>query len=85
LILDLHIILIDLSSVDSENKRVEMTFRSGDLKRDAPSLGLDGLCEGQKIFGRVKRVEPYGLFIEIDGTKMSGLCHKSQVRIRSFG
>lgn len=59
-----------------------MTFRSGDLKRDAVSSGLDGLHEGQKILGRVKRVEQYGLFIEVDGTKISGLCHKSQVRNR---
>jgi rRNA biogenesis protein RRP5 len=78
----LHFILIDLPSVDLENKKVEMTFRSGDLKRDAVSSGLDGLQEGQKILGRVKRVEQYGLFIEVDGTKISGLCHKSQVRSR---
>jgi len=56
-----------------------MTFRSGDLKRDAPLSTIDGLHEGQKVLGRVKRVEQYGLFIEVDGTKISGLCHKSQV------
>jgi rRNA biogenesis protein RRP5 len=61
-----------------------MTLRSGDLKRDAPSLTLDGLHVGQKILGRVKRVEQYGLFIEVDGTKISGLCHKSQVRMSSI-
>jgi rRNA biogenesis protein RRP5 len=61
-----------------------MTLRSGDLKRDAPSLTLDGLHVGQKILGRVKRVEQYGLFIEVDGTKISGLCHKSQVRTSSI-
>jgi rRNA biogenesis protein RRP5 len=61
-----------------------MTLRSGDLKRDAPSLTLDGLHVGQKILGRIKRVEQYGLFIEVDGTKISGLCHKSQVRMSSI-
>lgn len=56
-----------------------MTFRSGDLTR-APSnsLALSDLREGQKVVGRVKRIEQYGIFIEIGGSKISGLCHKSQ-------
>jgi hypothetical protein len=44
---NLHLIFIDLSRFDTENK-------SGDLKRDALSSSLDGLHEGQKILGRVK-------------------------------
>ena len=57
-----------------------MSFRSGDLKRDNRSqLTLSDLTEGQKIDGRVKRVEDYGIFIEVEGSKISGLCHKSEV------
>lgn len=57
-----------------------MSFRSGELKRDNRSqLKLSDLSEGQKIDGRVKKVEDYGLFIEIEGSKLSGLCHKSEV------
>ena len=57
-----------------------MTFRSGDLTRNASQLlTLQDLQEGQKIMGRVKRIETFGLFIEIDGSKVTGLCHKSQV------
>ena len=56
-----------------------MTFRSGDLTRAPPdSLTFSDLREGQKVVGRVKRVEQYGVFIEIEGSKISGLCHKSQ-------
>ena len=56
-----------------------MTFRSGDLTRAPPnSLTLSDLREGQKVIGRVKRIEQYGIFIEIEGSKISGLCHKSQ-------
>ncbi|KAI0639642.1 U3 snoRNP-associated protein Rrp5 [Trametes polyzona] len=67
-------------SVDREKKQVEMSFRSGDLKRDNRSqLSLSDLSEGQKIDGRVKRLEEYGLFIEIEGSKLSGLCHKSEL------
>jgi ribosomal protein S1 len=69
-------------SVDLENKKVEMTFRSGDLKRDKTAfLSLTDLNEGQKVDGRIKKVEDYGLFIQIDGSKLSGLCHKSEVHI----
>ncbi|KAA1468077.1 nucleic acid-binding protein [Dentipellis sp. KUC8613] len=67
-------------SVNPEKKQVEMTFRSGDLARSTkPSLSLSDLHEGQKIEGRVKKVEAYGLFIEIEGSKLTGLCHKSEL------
>ncbi|OSX67310.1 hypothetical protein POSPLADRAFT_1127292 [Postia placenta MAD-698-R-SB12] len=67
-------------SVDFDKKQVEMTFRSGDLKRDARSQStLADLSEGQKVDGRVKKIEDYGLFIEIAGSKLSGLCHKSEL------
>ena len=57
-----------------------MSFRSGDLKRDTRAqLTLSDLSEGQKIDGRVKRVEEYGIFIEVEGSRLSGLCHKSEV------
>ena len=60
---------------------MELSFRSGDLKRDTQAkLSLSDLSEGQKVEGRVKRVEDYGLFVEIEGSKISGLCHKSEVR-----
>lgn len=67
-------------SIDMEKKRVEVTFRSGDLERDKTSLSLADLHEGQKVDGRVKKVEDYGLFVEIEGSRLSGLCHKSEVR-----
>lgn len=70
-------------SIDAENKKVEMTFRSGDLNRAKPSssLSLVDLHENQKLDGRVKKIEDYGLFIEIEGSKLCGLCHKSEVYV----
>ena len=68
-------------SVNTEKKQVELSFRSGDLKRDnQPQLTLSDLSEGQKVEGRVNKVEDYGIFIAIEGSKLSGLCHKSEVR-----
>ncbi|KAI6136482.1 hypothetical protein F5141DRAFT_1074915 [Pisolithus sp. B1] len=67
-------------SVDVDNKKVEMTFRSGDLARNHSKLvTFNDLQEGQKVMGRVKRIEQYGLFIVIDNSKVTGLCHKSQL------
>ncbi|KAK7064381.1 rRNA biogenesis protein RRP5 [Favolaschia claudopus] len=67
-------------SVDMETKKVEMTLRSGDLtKASAASLAIADLVEGQKVDGVVTRIEDYGLFIQISGSKLNGLCHKSQL------
>lgn len=57
-----------------------MSFRSGEVGSDSKHrLTLSDLSEGQKIDGRVKKIEDYGLFIEVEGSKVSGLCHKSEV------
>ncbi|ESK98106.1 u3 snornp-associated protein rrp5 [Moniliophthora roreri MCA 2997] len=67
-------------SVDPEGKKVEMTFRSGDLNRARSSnLTLSDLSMGQIVDGIVKKVEEYGLFIQIENSKLSGLCHKSEL------
>ncbi|KAI0308284.1 U3 snoRNP-associated protein Rrp5 [Multifurca ochricompacta] len=67
-------------SVDTANKKVELTFRSENLSKSTqPTRSLSNFQEGQKIKGRVKKIEDYGLFIEIEGTKVSGLCHKSEL------
>ncbi len=59
---------------------MEMSFRSQASKRDPRStLQLSDLVEGAKVDGVVKKIEDYGLFIEIEGSKLRGLCHKSEV------
>lgn len=60
---------------------MEMTFRSGNLRRDISGTTLSDFAKGQIVDGTVKRVEDYGVFIQIKDTKVSGLCHKSEVRI----
>ena len=67
-------------SVDVANKKAEMAFRTTDAQGTGTSgITLGDLKEGQKVDGVVKKIEEYGLFIHIDGSKLSGLCHKSQV------
>ena len=66
--------------MDTEKGQVEMTFRSGESSRSAqPQLKLTDIVEGSKVDGIVKKIEDYGLFIEIEGSRVRGLCHKSEV------
>ena len=76
-------ILIRGISVDIPSKKVEMTLRSGDplTRREPSSIFISDLKEGQKVEGVVKKIEDYGLFIQINESKINGLCHKSQVRL----
>lgn len=78
---------LKFTSADVANKKVEMTLRSIEAsQRKGLSTGitLSDLKEGQKIDGIVKKIEDYGLFVQIDNSKLSGLCHKSEVKILSF-
>ncbi|KAJ4485931.1 hypothetical protein J3R30DRAFT_3655234 [Lentinula aciculospora] len=65
-------------SADADAKKVEMTFRSGDLSKPV-ALTVSTLSVGQHVEGVVKKIEDYGLFIQIDNSKISGLCHKSEL------
>ncbi|KAK0481607.1 hypothetical protein IW261DRAFT_1550697 [Armillaria novae-zelandiae] len=66
-------------SVDASTKKVEMTFRSNDMSRKSTSLSYGDLQKGQKISGTIKKIEEYGIFIQIESSKLSGLCHKSEL------
>jgi rRNA biogenesis protein RRP5 len=75
-----HLILA--CSVDVEKKQVEMSFRSSDSSRTAQqSIQLSDLSEGEKVDAVVKKIEDYGLFLEVEGSKVRGLCHKSEVSL----
>lgn len=66
--------------MDKENRKIEMSFRTGSGSTGKASLlSLRDFQEGQTVHGHVKKVEDYGLFIELDDSKVSGLCHKSEV------
>jgi rRNA biogenesis protein RRP5 len=56
-----------------------MSLRSGDLSEAMSSLSLSDFSSGQRVDGVIKNIEDYGVFVQIKGTKISGLCHKSEV------
>ncbi|EKM61289.1 uncharacterized protein PHACADRAFT_168722 [Phanerochaete carnosa HHB-10118-sp] len=67
-------------SVNVEKKQVEMSFRSSDSSRSAQlTIKLSDLSEGQKVDAVVKKIADYGLFLEVEGSKVRGLCHKSEL------
>ena len=59
-------------------KQVEMSLRSETVNKHVLTFG--DLVEGKKVDGKVKKVEDFGIFIQIEGSRLSGLCHKSEVR-----
>lgn len=68
--------------MDAEKKQVELTFRSSDSPRSGqPTVKLSDLSKGQKVDAVVKKLEDYGLFLEVEGSKVRGLCHKSEVSV----
>ena len=66
-------------SIDTDKKQVELSFRSGDQTKEGSTMKMSDLSEGQKVDAVVKKIEDYGMFLEIEGSKLRGLCHKSEV------
>ncbi|KAH9602114.1 hypothetical protein KSS87_015915 [Heliosperma pusillum] len=64
-------------SVEPLSKRVEVTLKVG--SNSSLKSELSDLNVGDVIKGRIKRVESFGLFIVIDNTKLTGLCHVSEI------
>ncbi|KAL5976748.1 hypothetical protein ACLOJK_021081 [Asimina triloba] len=68
-------------SVEPLSKRVELTLKtvSGISASKSVISDLHKLPVGDVISGNIRRIEPYGLFINIDSTNMVGLCHISEL------
>lgn len=64
--------------VNKETCQVELSLRKSATTKKA-QLVLADIAAGQVVKGVVSRVEAYGAFIRIDGSNLSGLCHKSNV------
>lgn len=63
------------------NGRIEMSLKPSVVDKDyVPLTTISDLKEGQTITGRVRKVEEFGAFIDIDGSaNLSGLCHRSEM------
>lgn len=65
--------------ISKSQNQVELSLRKN-VKIKEALVGTSDLKKGQVVKGVVRRVEAYGAFIKIDGSDVSGLCHKSKVR-----
>ncbi|KAK0814510.1 rRNA biogenesis protein rrp5 [Friedmanniomyces endolithicus] len=69
-------------AVDADAKIVQLSLKASHVDEDyTPPMGINDLTPGTVITGKVRKVEEFGAFIDIDGTlpKLSGLCHRSEM------
>jgi rRNA biogenesis protein RRP5 len=71
-------------STNAAKKQIEMTLRKTASSKKAgkekePSITFEGLSVGETVKGLIKRIEAYGVFIRIESSSVSGLCHKTKV------
>jgi rRNA biogenesis protein RRP5 len=69
-------------TVDKAQKHIEMTLKMSLVDPDKAKrrLLLDDLKVDMIVTGRVKKIEKYGIFVKLDDSNVSGLCHISEVR-----
>ncbi|KAH9270947.1 hypothetical protein BASA83_006903 [Batrachochytrium salamandrivorans] len=69
--------------IDVGKRQVELSFKRSLLSGGSANMILfEDLKVGQKLKGSIKRIESYGLFIAIQNSTLSGLCHSSEVADR---
>ncbi|KAL2262687.1 hypothetical protein VTK26DRAFT_440 [Humicola hyalothermophila] len=65
--------------------RIGMSLKPSEVEKEyVPLTTISDLQEGQTVTGKVRKVEEFGAFIDIDGSaNLSGLCHRSEMADRS--
>lgn len=69
-------------SVDTVSKQVQLSLKKSHVDKNyTPPLSINDLAAGMIVTGKVRKVEDFGAFIDIDNTmpRLSGLCHRSEV------
>ena len=61
------------------NGQVEMSLKKSRLGETVAKDVFADLEVGQKVAAHVRATAEYGVFLKIDGTDISGLCHKSEL------
>ncbi|KAI9142050.1 hypothetical protein BKA69DRAFT_1037920 [Paraphysoderma sedebokerense] len=68
-------------SLEPTTNHVELSLKKSDIDPSSvpKQLTLNEINVGDKLAGKVTKIESYGIFIKIDDSKLSGLCHKSEL------
>ena len=62
------------------NGQIELSLKKSRLEGVKPSAGAwSKIHEGEKVKAHVRGITEYGIFLQVDGTDVSGLCHKSEL------
>lgn len=65
----------DMTVIDiTESGKVELSLRSTE-----DGLTVEQLSVGDIVSGKVKAVEPFGIFVRLDNSRMVGLIHRSEI------
>lgn len=72
-------------AVDAASKHIQLSLKAStaDPNFVAP-LKIDDLKRGDVVTGKVRKVEEFGVFVDLDNSvpRLSGLCHKSEIADR---
>lgn len=69
-------------AVDANLNHVQMSLKASHVDKNyVPPSAFGDLKVGDIVTGKVRKVEEFGVFIDVDNTspKVSGLCHRSQI------
>ncbi|GAX80532.1 hypothetical protein CEUSTIGMA_g7970.t1 [Chlamydomonas eustigma] len=70
---------VEASVVSIKDGRLELSLRTVDPNKKASLVSLSDLAVGQIVSGRVRRVEAYGVFVDVVGCNTAGLAHVSEL------
>jgi rRNA biogenesis protein RRP5 len=67
--------------ISASDGRIGLSLKASVVDSDyKPPITIFDLKEGQDVTGKVRKVEDYGAFIDIDGSaNVTGLCHRSEM------
>ena len=67
--------------IDYPLGHIQMSLRPSAISGKIPEKqsGLGDFKKGQFVSGKIKKVVAYGAFISINGSNVSGLCHRSEI------
>ncbi|KAF7195624.1 rRNA biogenesis protein rrp5 [Pseudocercospora fuligena] len=72
-------------TVDASSGQVQLSLKRSHVDHDyQPPMTIHDLKQGMTVTGKVRKVEDFGAFVDIDNTqpRLSGLCHRSEVAAR---
>lgn len=65
--------------INVDKNQAEMTLRSGEITSLATNVTLSDFSKGQRVDGVIQNIAEYGVFIQIKGSDIKGLCHRSEL------